>query len=234
MSKIEKVNEEKTIAIPVIDAARWMARLAAADGVVTPSERLMLKNFSETYGIAANSILRMAHAIVNKVEVPEVEFVSQPEMKGRLFEEFVVRLISESSRFTLLNWSSDKFVDGKCSLDTLLPDLFIRHRLESETVEYYIECKFRSSLPNGILDIADQLKRYRRMISHDGKSELFIAVGLGGTPSNPDRFYVIPNRMIKKSEVIHIDRCSKCLCSQNSEGFHNYINHYFCKRVFKQ
>lgn len=234
MSEFEKMNGDMATCIPVREAARWLARMAATDGVVSPSERLLLKNFSETYGISANSILRMAHAIVNKVEVPEVGFVSQPEMKGRLFEEFVVRLISESSRFTLLNWSSDKFVDGKYSLDTLMPDLFIRHRLESATVEYYIECKYRSSLPDGILDIADQLKRYRRMISHDGKSELFIAVGLGGTPSNPDRFYVIPSRMIKKSEVIHIDRCSKCLCPQNSEGFHNYINHNFCKRVFKQ
>lgn len=234
MSEFEKLNKGNATSVSVREAAQWMARMGVTDGVVTPSERLLLKEFCESYGIAANSILRMAHAIVNKVEIPEVEFISQSEMKGRKFEEFVVHLASDSSRFTLLNWSSDKYVDGVCSLDSLMPDLYLRHQLDSATVEYYVECKYRFSLPDGTLDISAQLARYWRMISHDGKCELFIAIGLGGTPSNPERFYVIPDRMIRKNEVIHIDHYSKCLCPPNCEGFHNYINHYFSKRVFKQ
>lgn len=132
MSEFEKLNKGNPTSASVREAAQWMARMAATDGVVTPSERLLLKKFCESYGIAANSILRMAHAIVNKVEIPEVEFISQSEMKGRKFEEFVVHLASDSSRFTLLNWSSDKYVDGVCSLDSLMPDLYLRHQLDSE------------------------------------------------------------------------------------------------------
>lgn len=207
--------------------------MAATDGAVTPSERMLLKEFAEAQGITPGSLLRMAYAIANNVEVPEVEFLSRAHMKGRMFEEFVVKLTSDSSRFTRLNWSSDKYVDGIYSLDTLMPDLFLRHRLDYDIVEYYVECKYRSSLPDGILDICAQLNRYRRMISAEAKRELFIAVGIGGIPSAPEQFYVIPSRMIRKNDVIHIDHYSKCLCEPTPEAFHTYINHYFYKRVLK-
>lgn len=216
--------------LTVSDTAQWLARMAATDGVVTPAERILLKEFAEAHGIISSSLLRMAHAIANKVEIPEVEFVDHSTMKGLMFEKFVVRLTSDSTRFTRLNWSSDKFVDGLCFLDTLMPDLYLRHRLDSGTVEYYVECKYRSSLPDGTLDINSQLNRYRRLIS-GSCNELFIAVGIGGTPSEPERFYVIPSRMIKKDMAIHIENFTKCLCPQNPESFHNYISHYFSKRI---
>ncbi len=234
MEKFRNMSSASSETITIREAARWMASMASTDGVITPSERLLLKEFAETYGIKPNSLLRMAHAIANKIDIPEVEFINHNEMKGRMFEEFVVRLTSDTSRFTLLNWSSDKYVDGICSLDTLMPDLYLRHRLDSETVEYYVECKYRFSLPDGVLDINSQLCRYRHMISTDTKKELFIAIGLGGSPSEPELFYMIPSRMIKKNNVIHIDHYTKCICPKNPEGFHDYINHYFFKRVFNK
>lgn len=238
-SKYIKTNKTTNIdfanpdSVSVREAARWMAKMAATDGMVTPSERVMLKEFAEAYGIFPGSLLRMAHAIANKIDIPEVEFVSHSEMKGRRFEEFIVRLTSDASRFTCLNWSSDKYVDGIYSRDSLMPDLYLRHRLDMATVEYYVECKYRSSLPDGTLDINCQMNRYRRMISADNKKELFIAVGLGGNPSEPESLYIIPSRMIKKGDVIHIEHYSKCLCPPTPEAFHNYISHYFTKRVFK-
>ena len=213
--------------ISIRKAALWIAKMAATDGVVSPAERMLLKEFAEAHDIVPNTLLRMTYAIANKIDVPEVEFITQSEMKGRLFEKFVVQLTSDSSRFTRLNWSSDKYVDGIYSLDTLMPDLHLHHRLDFGTVEYYVECKYRSSLPDGILDINSQIKRYRRLISADNKGELFIAIGLGSSPAEPELFYLIPSRMIKKNEVIHIDHYTKCLCPQNPEGFHNYINNFF-------
>lgn len=213
--------------ISIRKAALWIAKMAATDGVITPAERMLLKEFAEAHDIVPHTLLRMAYAIANKVDVPEVEFITKSEMKGRLFEKFVVQLTSDSSRFTRLNWSSDKYVDGIYSLDTLMPDLYLRHRLDFGTVEYYVECKYRSSLPDGILDINSQMRRYHRLIAVNGMGELFIAIGIGGSPSKPEHFYLIPSRMIKKDEVIHIDNYIKCLCPQNPEGFHNYINNYF-------
>ncbi|MDE6301855.1 MAG: hypothetical protein K2M19_09080 [Muribaculaceae bacterium] len=217
--------------IAVREAARWLARMAAIDGVVSPSERRILKEFAEAFGIAPNSLFRMAHAIANRVEVPEVESVSPAEMKGRMFEDFVVRLTADSARFTRIHWTGDKCVDGIYALENLLPDLHLRHRLDAGVVEYYVECKYRSSLPDGTLDLTSQLGRYRRMSSAKDNCELFIAVGLGGLPSAPEQFYVIPSRMIKRDYVVRLGNFAKCLCPPTPEGFHDYINHYFTKRV---
>lgn len=170
MNKSSNQDSSTANTLTIKDVARWLAMMAATDGVVTPSERMLLKEFAELHGIIPNSLLRMAHAIANNVDIPEVEFVNKSTMKGRMFEKFVVRLTSDSSRFTHLNWSSDKYVDG--ILDTLMPDLYLRHRLDFGTVEYYVECKYRSSLPDGTLDISTQLNRYHRMISANTKKEL--------------------------------------------------------------
>lgn len=219
--------------LSIREAARWLAAIAASDGVVSPSERKLLKEFADAYDIAPDSLIRMAYAIAGQIDIPEVEFRNQSEVKGRKFEEFIVRLTADDTRFKLLNWSSDKYIDGIYSLDTLMPDLHIRHRLDAGVVEYYVECKYRSSLPDGILDLTSQLGRYRRMASAKNNSELFIAVGIGGTPSAPEKLYIIPSRMIKKDYVIHIENFSGCLCSNTTDGFHNYISHYYNKRVFK-
>ena len=217
-------------AVPVWEAARWLARMAASDGVVTPSERLLLREFAEAFGLEPRKLFRMAHAIAGEVDIPEVELHSHAEMKGRMFEEFVVGLTADRSRFTRLNWSSDKFVDGIYSLDTLMPDLYLRHRLGFRTVRYYVECKYRSSLPDGILDISSQLGRYRRMTSVNSGSELFIVLGLGGTPGAPDELYLIPARRIPSDDIIRIADCRDCLCPDTPDAFHDYICRYFRHR----
>lgn len=224
-------SHNKTISIQ--EAALWLTSMAATDGVLTPSELLLIRRFATTYGLDIKSLYRMAYAIANKIEIPEVVFINQSVMKGRKFEEFVVKLTADKSRHTHLNWSSDKYVDGVYSLDTLMPDLLLRHQLDSCMVDYYVECKYRTSLPDGILDLTSQLGRYRRMASAEKRVELFIAVGIGGTPSAPEQFYVIPSRMINKNYIIHIRNFEKCLCPQTPEGFHQYINHYYNRRVFK-
>lgn len=229
MNKSSNPNLSTANTLTIKDVARWLAMMAATDGVVTPAERMLLKEFAELHGIIPNSLLRMAHAIANKVDIPEVEFVNHSTMKGRMFEKFVVRLTSDSSRFTHLNWSSDKSVDGIYFLDTLMPDLYLRHRLDFGTVEYYVECKYRSYLPDGTLDISTQLNRYHRMISANTKKELFVAIGLGGSPSNPEQFYVIPSRMINAGDVIQINHYTEYLCPPTPDGFNDYISCYFSK-----
>ena len=219
--------------IKITETAQWLARMAATDGIITTSERTLLKDFADTYGLDSTKLLRMAYAIANKVELPEVENVSKSEMKGRQFEEFVVSLCSVKSRFTLLAWRSDKIIGNTYAIENLLPDLHVRHRLSNAEVEYLIECKYRTALPDGILDLSSQLNRYRRMGSAKAAIELFIALGIGGKPSNPESFYMIPSRMVKRDSIIHIKNFDKCLCQKTSEEFHAYMEQYFQKRVFK-
>ena len=39
-------------------AARWLARVAASDGAITPSERKVLSEFAKTYGLDSAKIIR--------------------------------------------------------------------------------------------------------------------------------------------------------------------------------
>lgn len=234
MNDLYKSCPTKKTTLTVKHAAHWLAAMAAADGLVSPNERKLMKIFAERFNIDPVYLYRMAHAIANEVPIPEVEAIDYAVKKGRMFEDFVVRLTADDSRFVRINWSSDKFVDGLYSMDTLMPDLHIRHRLDAGEVEYYIECKYRNSLPDGVLDLTQQLRRYRKMAMDGDINELFIALGIGGTPSAPKLFYLIPNRMIRTDCILHIKYFKKCLCPRSVSGFHEYISHYYERRVFEK
>lgn len=205
--------------------------MAATDGVVTPSGRKLLKDFADRYGMRDKTLYRMAHAIANEVEVPEVEFLDHSHHKGKLFEDFVVSLCSDKSRFDLLAWRSDKICGQTYALENLLPDLHLRHRLKEREVEYLIECKYRSTWEDDGIGLTSQFVRYRKA-ARDRGMELFIALGIGGSPSNPDELLIIPGRMVGRDNKIDRFHFIKCLCPKTPDGFHEYIRHYFSKRVF--
>ncbi|MDE5970088.1 MAG: hypothetical protein K2G74_04575 [Muribaculaceae bacterium] len=212
--------------ISLYDASRWVATMAATDGVVSHNEREILREFAETYDFNVTALYRMAYAIANRVEMPEVEFIDYAEQKGRLFEDFVVSLCTDKSRFKLIAWRGDKISGQTYALENLLPDLLLRHRLDDTEVEYLIECKYRSSWGEDGIDISGQFLRYLSAAKEKG-TELFIALGVGGSPSNPDEFFIIPSRMIKRDKKIDRDRFIKCLCPKDPEEFHDYIQSYF-------
>lgn len=212
-------------------AAKWMARLAASDGAIAPAERRVLSEFATAYGLDASKIIRLAYGFSNDFE-KQVEVVDPNEVKGRQFEEFVVSLCSDKSRFKLLAWRGDKISGDTYALENLLPDLHLRHRLDAAEVEYLVECKYRSTWGEEGIDLSSQFVRYH-FAAKDRSVELFIALGVGGTPSDPEELFIIPGRMVKLDKKIDRARFIKCLCPKTPDGFHQYINHYFNKRVFK-
>lgn len=220
------MREDGEPTISIREAAKWLARMAAKDGVVSPNERKLLKEFAEKYNLEPKSLYRMAHAATNDVEIPEVELISTSKWKGRKFEEFVVSLCSDKSCFTLLSWRSDKISGELYPIDNLMPDLYLRHRSEDKKVEFYMECKYRSSLPDGKLDISSQLDRYRQLISSNDSHRLFIALGLGGHPSYPETFYIIPDESINEEGVIELEECRKFRCDKTPEAFLLQISEY--------
>lgn len=168
----------------------------------------------------------MAYAMAGKVELPEVEHVVRAELKGRQFEEFVVSLCSDKTRFRLLAWRGDKIAGHTYALENLMPDLHIRHRLNDRVVEYLVECKYRSSWGDNGIDLSSQLPRYR-MAAKERGLELFIALGVGGAPSGPDEFLIVPGRMIQSDMKIDPTRNQACQCPKSPPAFHTYIERYF-------
>lgn len=227
------MNDSKMPMMRVEDAARWLCRMAGADGVVSPRERRLMWEFAMEYGVELESLVAYAESATKVYQYPEVETIDRNVYLGRKFEEFVVSLFSNRIRYGLLFWRGDKRSGDIYALENLLPDLHLRHKLDGGDVQYFVECKYRSSWGDGVFDFSRQFLRYRRE-AKERNMELFLALGVGGTPSAPEEFYLVPGRMIGYEKAITREGYfRKCRCQPTSEAFHQYINHYFNKRVFK-
>ena len=68
------------------------------------------------------------------------------------------------------------------------------------------------------------------MTQTDEEHELFIALGIGGSPLQPEHLYVIPCALIDEAGVIELEKFEGCVCQQTAECFHRMINDYFCRK----
>ena len=113
--------------------------------------------------------------------------------KGDAFETYVVNLFSEEY-FKISEWTSDisrkhnRFVESDCN-----PDLVMRYNYKNIDERFCIECKFRSNLYKGKLSWSNhsQIERYKNY-ANEKDLPVFIVIGLGGYPDNPDRMFCIP------------------------------------------
>jgi hypothetical protein len=116
-----------------------------------------------------------------------------PEEKGRSFEEWVVRRFNPAY-FTIKEWRGDKHTGYIYAESSTLPDLEIEFRLKGERALFAVECKWRQRFRDGErpgIEWAgqDQIARYRQF-QRDRGIPVFIAIGVGGTPDNPEDVYV--------------------------------------------
>lgn len=212
--------------ISIYEAARWLAEMAGADGEITPYERKVMKSFAEKYGVDFAKLVRMSYAI-SATREQETQYIHPNELKGLQFEEFVVSFLADRSIYRLLAWRSDKIVDGIYAAENLLPDLEVRQRIGDKEVEYFVECKYRSSWDSYSKgDLSKQFLRYRKFAKECGK-ELFFALGIGGTPGKPEAFYLIPSRLLKSIHESPQDRLTPFICEPTPEAFYKYLCHHF-------
>ncbi|WP_410508750.1 hypothetical protein RSJ42_00235 [Methanosarcina hadiensis] len=135
--------------------------------------------------------------LVNKI-MKAVEALTEDESveKGNDFERYVVDLF-DKKYFSIVQWSTDitrkhdRFVESDAG-----PDLTIRYIPDGEI--FYVECKFRSGLYEEKLHWSkpEQLKRYQDF-ARENRSPFFVVIGLGGTPSHPERMFCIPLEEVK-------------------------------------
>ena len=103
----------------------------------------------------------------------------------RSFEAFIVSKFPKD-RFNVVEWRDDD--SGKNT-----PDLQLELKLPSEKYPFAVECKWRNDFWKGIIEWARdaQISSYQEFqVSKD--MPVFIALGVGGTPSEPRDLFIIP------------------------------------------
>jgi hypothetical protein len=176
--------------------------LATADGVLTPNEENKLKEKALQFEQDPEAFVQKARQIVADSTAPsEAEIVDQSKKKGDAFESFVVSRLDEE-HWTIVEWAGDKFDNGRFAETTLHPDLKVQLNTFIDTTILWIECKYRTSAPGGKVSISypDQPERYRKYQS-EFEIPVYVALGIGGTPSKPKDLFLIPLDSINDVQI---------------------------------
>lgn len=130
------------------------------------------------------------------------------EDKGRIFEEYIVGLLPAGNSVILEEWQSDKMLEGRYPLSNRNPDLLLSIRLKGGlgTAHVAIECKWRQTFGNGSLQWTTQEKiEIYRQYGLQKNALVFVALGIGGTPDNPQYLYFVPLDKMSDPVVVQSD-----------------------------
>lgn len=122
-------------------------------------------------------------------EVPEAKTEKQ---KGDDFEKYVVQKFSKSY-FSVLEWASDKYVNGTYPKSNTHPDLTLKFKFKDTDIDFAVECKYRSDYyKNGVEWCTErQMSNYQAFAKEKG-IKVFVVIGIGGVATAPEELYIIP------------------------------------------
>lgn len=162
-----------------------------------------------------------------QVNRPETEKSADMEKKeiGDRFEDFVVNLLADW-RLTLMDRTQDKVSSaGVIAESCKNPDLHVQQKYGNGSIDYYLECKYRSHWNGGEVRFDDwQIDRYRKF-QRDNHRKVVIALGVGGSPSNPSTFMLVPLDSVSGSSIKKIK--TKFVVEPSSTGLVEYMDNYF-------
>ena len=151
--------------------------------------------------------------------------------KGDKFENFVVNMLADW-RLKLLDRTQDAVsTAGVVAESCKDPDLHVQQKRGDSTIDYYLECKYRSRWNNdGAVSFDDwQIDRYRKF-QHDEHRKVVIALGVGGSSDAPETFMLVPLDSIQGNSINRIQ--TQFVCQPTSSDLVSYMNDYFTT-VFK-
>ena len=154
-------------------------------------DKVLLRMFYEDMGVHAIK-KRLQRTYVSIYQ--RIRSITLPEevLKGREFEDYVLELfnVRKGGDFTLKEWQGDKTLGDICPESNRHPDFVFDYQGK----EFAVECKWRERLTANIekdLFSADKLAIYQQF-ADEHRMPVFIVLGVGGEPSNPELLYNIP------------------------------------------
>jgi hypothetical protein len=120
--------------------------------------------------------------------------------KGQKFEDFVLNKF-DKNYFSIVKkthpfqGTDSHYIESNLDLD------FIFRYIPSRE-KFGVETKFRSDFGSEVVTWSrqDQLERYKQFESEE-KIPVYVIIGLGGMPDNPNELFLIPLRRIKSPEL---------------------------------
>nr|WP_321227754.1 hypothetical protein [uncultured Psychroserpens sp.] len=113
--------------------------------------------------------------------------------KGELFEKFVEDELFKVSDYDLIHRTNSIIQNAtRYAEDTLKPDF--KFRCKKTEQEFYVEAKFRSGFnAKDMIEVIsyNQIERFK-LIQKEENTPVYIAVGYGGLPDNPNYVSLIP------------------------------------------
>lgn len=143
--------------------------------------------------------------MISIITHPAMIAVNEPDSleKGHMFENYIVTLFNKR-KFRLIEWRSDKTAtNGVRPESCTWPDLVFeswgryKHR-------FAVECKWRKQFYEGGIHWADryQINNYMEY-QRDTNMRVFVAIGVGGVASNPEKLFVTPLEHICMNTLVY-------------------------------
>ena len=181
---VRNLIDEKAVSLaaePETKRERW----------TVAQDKVLLRMYYADMGIHAihKQLHRTYLSIYNRIRS-----ITLPDdvLKGREFEDFVLELFNlhDDNAFILKEWQGDKTLGDICPESNRHPDFVFDYQGKG----FAVECKWREKLsPNMEKDLfpADKIAIYQQF-SAERNIPVFIVLGVGGEPSNPELLYNIP------------------------------------------
>lgn len=152
---------------------------------------------------------------------------TEEEIKGRLFEEYIVGLLPKNSSVKLEEWQGDKCSNGVYPMANRNPDLLLTIKLKGGGIAHVaIECKWRKSFINNTLEwtTKEKIEIYKQYgVEHN--ASVFVALGVGGSPSNPQELFFVPLSHMSEPVIVYSNIIG--FKSENTQGrlfYKDYTN----------
>lgn len=188
---------------PKQESLNHVIQAVKADGILTPKEEKLIREVAQSEGKNADAtISQIRKELEESEEESESELIDVNLKAGLDFEKFVVKKF-DKKYFAIRNWAGDKFVEGRYAETTTQPDIQLSLKLGANSYHFAVECKWRSQTKSDFIRFANdgQLERYKAFAKQENYP-VFIALGIGGKPSNPAELYILPVEELNKP-VLH-------------------------------
>lgn len=139
---------------------------------------------------------------VKKPGKPEEDKQKEAKQKGDEFEKYILKKLSQNKYLTIKEVTADKgFEVGVWVEANTHPDFVVEFNWNGRKISklFAVECKWRKSLFRDCFCWAswNQIQRYEKF-SSERQMPVFLALGLGGSPSDPEKLYIVPLEEVRE------------------------------------